>query len=257
MTGCKNMRKKFKKQREIAVKLTDIVKIYYIKTEKPTLVETILNKNNITKHSALNSVSLTVLKGEKIGIIGANGAGKTTLLKIIVGITQPQSGSVMVNGKVVSLINLMAGFHSEMTGYENIKLNGLLIGMSSNEIELKKKNIIRFADIGNFIHAPLHTYSSGMKLRLGFSIAVHADPDILILDEGVSAGDEKFRVKANSRIQKLFKKNKTIIVVSHWLNFLKENCNRIIWIDKGTIKEDGSTKILDKYLNYYTSKNKK
>lgn len=250
------MKQKQKKLQEIAVKLTKVNKVYTVKTEKPTLVETVLNKKNITKYTALNSFDLTVIKGEKLGIIGSNGAGKTTLLKIIVGITQPQSGTVTVNGKIVSLINLMAGFHPEMSGFDNIKLNGLLIGMSGTEIEEKKNKIVKFADIGDFIYAPLHTYSTGMKLRLGFSIAVHSDPDILILDEGVSAGDEKFRVKANNKIQKLFKQNKTIIVVSHWLNFLKENCNRIIWMEKGKIKKDGSTKLLDEYLAFYTRKKK-
>ncbi|GIK84398.1 MAG: hypothetical protein BroJett025_10200 [Patescibacteria group bacterium] len=250
------MKPKQKKLQEIAVKLTKVSKVYTVKTEKPTLVETVLNKKGITKYTALNSFDLTVLKGEKLGIIGSNGAGKTTLLKIIVGITQPQSGTVTVNGKIVSLINLMAGFHPEMSGFDNIKLNGLLIGMSGAEIEEKKNKIVKFADIGEFIYAPLHTYSTGMKLRLGFSIAVHSDPDILILDEGVSAGDEKFRAKANNKIQKLFKQNKTIIVVSHWLNFLKENCNRIIWMEKGKIKKDGSTKLLDEYLAFYAGKKK-
>lgn len=239
-----------------AVSLVNVGKTYCVKTEKPTFVETMLNKSKVTQYTALKSVNLTVMKGEKLGIIGSNGAGKTTLLKIIVGITKPTTGEVEVNGKVVSLINLMAGFHPEMTGYENIKLNGLLIGMSSKEIEEKREKIIGFADLGEFIFAHVHTYSTGMKLRLGFSVAIHSNPDILILDEGISAGDEKFRVKANKKIQALFKQNKTVIVVSHWLNFLKENCNRIILIDKGEVKKDGSTEILDEYLSFHTRKKK-
>ncbi len=243
-------------KKNIAIKITNVEKDYSVKTEKPTFVEILLNRKDTTKYTALKDINLEIKKGEKLGIIGANGAGKTTLLKIIVGIATPKKGQVEVIGKVVSLINLMAGFHPEMSGLENIKLNGLLIGMSAKEIEEKNKRIIRFADIGKYIYAPLHTYSSGMKLRLGFSIAIHSNPDILVLDESISAGDEEFRNKVNKRIQDLFKKNKTIIVVSHWLNFLKENCNRIIWMEKGKIKKDGSIKLLDDYLKFYTKKKK-
>lgn len=234
--------------KKIAVKVVNVEKVYTFKSEKPTFIETMFNKKVTSKHTALKDINLTIKQGEKVGIIGSNGAGKTTLLKIIVGIATPKKGSVEVNGRVVSLINLMAGFHPEMSGYENIKINGLLIGMKAEEIRRKTKKIIRFADIGKFVYAPLHTYSTGMKLRLGFSIAVHSDPDIMVLDEGLSAGDEKFQKKAGKVIKEMFKKDKTIIVVSHWLEFLSKNCNRIIWMDNGKIIADGNKKIIKDYV---------
>lgn len=239
------------------IEIKNLKKTYLVENKKPTLIETYFNKQNKTKHIALQEINLTIYKGEKIGIIGLNGAGKTTLLKLIVGITTPQKGTIRVYGRIVSLIDLMAGFHPEMSGYENIKLNGLLIGMSAKEIQKKMNQIIKFANIGKFIYAPLHTYSSGMQLRLGFSIAIHSNPDILVLDENISVGDEKFKIKANKKIQSLFKKNKTVIMVSHWLNFLNENCNRIIWLEKGKVKKDGSTKLLKEYYDLYIVKSKK
>lgn len=236
----------------LAVKLESVVKKYVFKHEKPTLVESIFKiKNKKEKFTALNNISLSISRGEKVGIIGLNGAGKTTILKIIAGITTPTSGGVTTNGKVVSLINLSAGFHPELTGEENIYLSGLLIGMSKREIREKLEKIIRFSGIRKFIDAPLYTYSSGMKLRLGFSIAVHSDPDIFIIDEGISAGDEKFRIKASKKIRSFFAKNKTIIVVSHWLRFLDKNCERIIWMKRGRIFKDGGSEILDDYKNYF------
>lgn len=237
-----------KRKAKTAVQLKSINKTYHYRSYKPTLLENIFSRGSTEKYSALSSIDLTIRKGEKIGIIGLNGAGKTTLLKIISKITHPDSGSVKINGNLVSLINLYAGFHPELSGIENIKLNALLIGMSNQEIERNLQNIIDFADIGDYIYAPLHTYSSGMRLRLGFSIAVHSDPDIMVLDEGLSAGDEKYQKKAGKVIKEMFKKDKTIIVVSHWLEFLYKNCNRIIWMDNGKIVADGKRKIIKDYV---------
>ena len=235
---------------QIAIKLTGVSKLYTIHHEKPTLVEKMV-KGREERFLALNDVSLTIKKGEKIGIIGPNGSGKTTLLKIIAGITTPTRGTIETYGKIVSLIDLEAGFHPDLTGEQNIYLNGMLLGMSKKEIQKMFYAIIRFADIGKFIDAPLFMYSSGMKLRLGFAVAVHANPDILILDEGFSVGDKKFQEKCNEKIDQLFRIKKTVLSVSHWLEYLTKYYNRIIWIDKGTIYRDGTTNIVKHYQRNY------
>src|SRR3989304_6408892 len=168
---------------DIAVKLTAVSKKYIVHHEKPTLVENILSRGKNEEFWALKDINLTIQKGEKVGIIGPNGSGKTTLLEIIAGITSSTKGKVATYGKLVSLIELEAGFHPELTGEENIFLNGLLVGMPKEEVRTKFKDIVSFADIGRFIDAPFYTYSEGMKLRLGFSILAHTSPDIVLLDE--------------------------------------------------------------------------
>ena len=233
---------------EIAVNLTKISKKYSLYKRKPTLIENIFSLGRPEKFWALRDVSLTIRKGEKVGIIGPNGAGKTTLFNIITGITSPSKGSLYVKGKIVSLIELEAGFHPELTGEENIYLNGLIMGMTKDKIASNMKKIIDFADIGEFINSPMYTYSKGMTLRLGFSVAVHADPDILALDENISVGDEDFREKSLKKIQEFFKLKKTIIVSSHYLNYVRKSCDRTIWLDGGKIIMDGeTTKVISQY----------
>lgn len=231
---------------ELAVLLENIVKTYTLHHEKPTLVEHLINSSR-ESFNALKKINLKIKKGEKVGIIGSNGSGKTTLLKIIARITAHNSGSVAVSGNVVSLIDLEAGFHPDLTGEENIYLNGLLLGVRKQEIRDKFRAILEFADIDKFIDTPLFTYSEGMKLRLGFSIAVHANPDILILDEAISVGDENFQKKSKGKIQEFFRQGKTIIICTHWLEFIEENCERVIWMENGTIKKDGTTEIIKEY----------
>ncbi|MFZ5845088.1 MAG: ABC transporter ATP-binding protein [Patescibacteria group bacterium] len=238
------------KDAPVTICLNHVFKQYTIHHEKPTLVEKII-KGRDEKFLALEDISLTIHQREKVGIIGPNGAGKTTLLKIIAGITMPTAGKVETVGRVVSLIDLEAGFHPDLTGEQNIYLNGMLLGMKRQEITKKLSLIISFADIGSFIDTPLFTYSEGMRLRLGFSVAVHADPDVLILDEGLSAGDIEFQKKSQKRIQKFFAEGKTILVASHWLDFIKKNCQRVIFIKKGRIVCDGSVKLIDRYKNQY------
>ncbi len=219
---------------DIAIKLSGVSKRYTIHHEKPTLVEHLI-KGKTEEFWALKDINLTIKKGEKIGIIGPNGSGKTTLLKIISGITSPTSGTVITYGKVVSLIDLEAGFHPDLTGIDNIYLNGMLLGMNKKEIECKLDSIIAFADIGQFIDASLFIYSEGMKLRLGFSIAVHADPAVLILDEGLNTGDVKFQQKSNAKIQDYFEQGKTIVIASHWLEYIRKNCDRILTLENGCV----------------------
>ncbi len=227
--------------------LSNLVKSYTLRHEKPTLVEDLFMRRKKEVFKAVDGISLQIKKGEKIGIIGRNGSGKTTLLKLISGITHPNSGRVLTQGRVVSLIDLESGFHPELTGIENIFLNGLLVGMTKDEVSQRIDSIIRFADIGSFIDTPLFTYSQGMKLRLGFSVAVHAEPDILILDEGIAVGDQEFQKKAGKKIEDFFKKKKTVLVVTHWLEYLEQHCSRIIWVEDGKIKNDGGVEILKLY----------
>ena len=243
-----------KPQNTIAIEMKHITKEYVIHHEKPTLVEKFY-KGKEEKFLALNDISLTIMKGERVGIIGPNGSGKTTLLKIIAGITTPTKGTVQTNGKVVSLIDLEAGFHPDLTGYQNIFLNGMLLGMKRTEIEIRINSIIEFADIKQFIDAPMFTYSSGMALRLGFAVAIHADPDILILDESMYVGDQKFQDKALKTIQNFYKQGKTILIVTHWLSYVKNNCSRIIVMEKGSILHNGSKRLVDNFYKSMQGKN--
>jgi ABC-type polysaccharide/polyol phosphate transport system ATPase subunit len=220
-----------RKKSEISVQVVDVTKRYQIHHEKPTFAEQIIRNKKTEIYTALNSINLTIYKGESIGIIGPNGAGKTTLLKIIAGITTPNEGKVITKGKVVSLIDIGAGFHPELTGEENIFLNGMVLGMSRAEIKEKFTSIVDFADIRQFIDTPLYTYSLGMRLRLGFSIAIHTNPDILLLDEGIVVGDADFQKKISLYLKKFFRTDKTAIIVSHWHEFLEKNCSRIVEIN--------------------------
>jgi len=232
----------------IAIRLTGVSKRYTIHHEKPTLVEKLVNGRD-EEFWALKDINLTIKKGERVGIIGPNGSGKTTLLKIIAGITTPTSGTVETHGKIVSLIDLEAGFHPDLTGIQNIYLNGMLLGMKKREIDGKLDAIIRFADIKQFIDTSLFTYSSGMKLRLGFAIAIHANPDILILDEGISVGDRNFQIKSEHAIKKILKKGKTILVATPLLGFIEQSCRRILVVRDGMVSKDGSLSLIEQYKN--------
>lgn len=239
---------------DLAIKLVGVSKTYQLHHEKPTLAENIVGKSRREMFTALKNVNLEIKKGEKIGMVGSNGSGKTTLLKIISGISTPTKGLVKTWGKVVSLIDLSAGFHPELTGRENVFLNGLLIGMGREEVRAKYSEIVDFADIGEFIDAPMYTYSSGMKLRLGFSVAVMADPDILILDEGIAVGDEDFQHKSSQKIDDFFKQKKTIILVSHWMDYVREHCQKVVLMKNGELVMFGKTdRVIDYYLDQIDS----
>lgn len=233
-------------KKQTTIQLKQVSKKYILHHEKPTLVENLFKTKE--EFWALKNINLEIKQGQKVGIIGPNGAGKSTLLKIITGITTPTKGIVHTQGNLASLIELSAGFHPDLTGMENIYINGLLIGMSKSQIDKNLKKIIDFSGVGKFIDTPLNTYSSGMKARLGFSIAIHSDPDILIIDEVISAGDEDFRKKSFSKIKEIFQKNKTVIYVSHALPIIKKLCPKTLWLEKGKIKMFGpSKKVIKKY----------
>ncbi len=227
--------KKRKVSNEVAISLSNIGKKYTITHEKPTLVEDvsrILHFQKKQEYWALKNVDLKIYKGEKVGLYGPNGIGKTTILKIIAGISAPTEGKIKTKGRTVSLIDLEAGFHPDLTGQENIFLNGLIIGMEKNEIKEKFNKIVDFAGIGDFITAPLYTYSSGMKLRLGFSVAIHSNPEILLLDEVINAGDEKFREKVWNVLLKMFDEEITVLMASQWLEILNKHMSKIISLSK-------------------------
>lgn len=233
------------------VEIKNVSKIYSLRYDKPTFIEKAFSRSREEKFLALQDVNISIHSGEKVAIIGQNGSGKTTLLKVICGITKPNIGHVRTKGKVVSLIDLEAGFHSEMNGYENIFLNGLIIGMSRKEIEEKLHDIVEFADIGSFIDAPMFTYSEGMKLRLGFSVAIHSDPDILVLDEMFMTGDEGFQHKASEKVNEIFEKGKTVITVSHVMHYLEKYFDSYIWMEKGSVKMHGGKEVIKAYKAFW------
>ncbi|MHB0989104.1 MAG: ABC transporter ATP-binding protein [Bellilinea sp.] len=200
------------------------------------------------KFLALNDVSLTINRGEIVGLIGHNGAGKSTLLKLVSRVLTPTSGRVWVRGKVAPLLELGAGFHPELTGRENIYLNGAILGYSRKEMDQKAGRIIDFAELGEFIDAPIRTYSSGMWARLGFAVATDSKPDILILDEVMAVGDEAFQRKSETRMRSYFEMGATILLVSHNMEMIEKLCTRAVWLDHGVIKCAGSP---DKTIQEY------
>lgn len=233
----------------IVVSLKNVTKSYVLHHEKPTFVENVIMRKKKENFLAVNGVDLLIRKGERLGIIGPNGSGKTTLLKLISHITVPSEGEVKTKGRIISLIDLDAGFHPDLTGEENILLNGLILGLSKEEVMKNYKSIIDFADIGKFINSPLYTYSSGMRLRLGFSVAIHSNPDILVLDENISVGDERFKKKIGYKMDELMKSDKTMILVSHYRQYLEEFCDRYVIMDRGKVVRDGEKDVLNYYFN--------
>lgn len=190
------------------------------------------------KFYALDDVDFQIEKGEKVGIIGANGAGKSTLLKMITGVLNPSQGEIVTNGKIAALLELGAGFNSEYTGIENIRLNGTLMGMSEKEVEEKMQSIIDFADIGDFINQPVKSYSSGMFVRLAFATQIFSEPDILIVDEALSVGDIRFQQKCYRAMESIME-NRTVVLVTHDTAAVARFCKRVIWINKGKVMYDG------------------
>ena len=222
----------------IAISIQNLTKIYHLYDKPQDRLKEALNPFKKSYHHdfyAMNDVSFEIKKGETVGIVGKNGAGKSTLLKMITGVLTPTSGSIEVNGKIASLLELGAGFNPEMTGYENIYLNGTLMGFSKEEIDTKVDAILEFADIGEFIQQPVKIYSSGMFARLAFSIAINVEPDILIVDEVLAVGDLEFQKKCLGKINEVSKRGRTVIFVSHNLAAIKNLCPKVIFLDRGKI----------------------
>lgn len=229
--------------------LTKVFKIY--KDKKRTLKQKILSrkKDIHEQHLVLNNINLTVKKGEVLLLLGNNGSGKSTLLKIISKVLFPTSGTIETKEKLCAIIELGAGFHQDFTGRENIYFNCSIYGLSKREIDSKMDSIIKFSELENFIDTPIRTYSSGMVIRLAFSIAVNIDADIYLFDEVLAVGDHHFQKKCLEKIKKLKKNKKTIIIVSHDLTFVKNISTRAVWLSNGRICEEGNVdKIVKKYL---------
>lgn len=202
---------------------------------------------------ALTDISLAVPEGTVLGIIGPNGAGKSTLLRLLAGIYRPTSGRLTIKGRVSALLNLGVGFHPDLTGRENIMISGLAMGLSHRQIKETFGEIVQFAELEEFIDAPVRTYSSGMHMRLAFSVAVNVDPDILLLDEVLAVGDSNFAAKSKARIEQFKTAGKTILFVSHDLSAVESWCHNVLWLEKGRAMEYGEAgEIADKYRRQYT-----
>ena len=200
------------------------------------------HKKKYKEHFALNDVSFQVHRGETVGIIGTNGSGKSTILKIITGVLNPTGGTVQVNGRISALLELGAGFNQEYSGIENVYLNGTMIGFSREEIDAKLDEILRFADIGDFVYQPVKTYSSGMFVRLAFAIAINIDPEILIVDEALSVGDVFFQAKCYRKFEEFKEMGKTILFVSHDLSSIGKYCDRVVLLNNGVKLAEGGAK---------------
>lgn len=235
---------------EYAIEIENLTKEYKMyNRKKDRLLEIILPRY---KHHdtfvAVNNLSLKVKKGEILGILGKNGAGKSTLLKMITGVVFPTKGSIKVNGRISSMLELGAAFNMELTGYENIYQHGQVMGLTNEEIKAKEQEIINFADIGEHLYQPVKTYSSGMFARLAFACAINIEPEVLIVDEVLSVGDMAFQEKSITKMKQIRESGTTIIFVSHSLPSVKNFCTRAIWMQNGSIVMDGDTvEVADKY----------
>lgn len=234
---------------DIAITGINITKKYKMYNKPIDRLKESFNISKKEKYSrefhALNDINFEIKKGESVGIIGKNGSGKSTLLKIITGVLNPTSGSIKVDGKISAILELGAGFNPDYTGMENIYLSGTIMGYSKEQIEKKLPGIISFADIGDFIYQPVKTYSSGMYVRLAFSVAINVDPEILIVDEALSVGDIRFQQKCLRKIEEL-KVDKTILFVSHDLLQMSKFCDRLIWINEGQLISSGDPEDISK-----------
>lgn len=239
---------------DVVIRLKNVSKFYKLYKSPGDRLKEALNPLGKLYHKdfyALNNINLEVRKGEILGVVGKNGCGKSTLLKLISGVLSPNDGEITVNGKISALLELGSGFNPEFTGMQNIFFYCTILGLTQVEIQEKMDSILEFADIGDFIHQPLKTYSSGMKSRLGFSVAVNVDPEILILDEVLAVGDDLFRRKCFAKMEQFFQNGKTVIYVSHNINSVNRLCSRAIFIDSGCLLMDSNTKLVTSYYQKY------
>lgn len=206
-------------------------------------------RNHTEKFWALRGVTFRVNEGETLGIIGANGSGKSTLLRVLAGIYTPHEGSITVNGKVSTLLSTTAGFQADLTGIENIYMNGVLTGLKKERIDELLPSIIEYSGLGDFVRQPVRTYSSGMYARLGFSIAIHAEGDILLVDEVLGAGDAEFAEKAKNTMEALLKEGRTVVLVSHGMEAIRKFASKVLWLDHGKVMMQGNPdKVISSYL---------
>jgi ABC-type polysaccharide/polyol phosphate transport system ATPase subunit len=244
----------------LAVTAKDVSKIYrrfVHKNQFRTLKSALLTGSIIgdlapdQTFTALDGVSFEVPAGTTFGVIGENGSGKSTLLKLLAGITRPTHGSLQVLGRISALIELGAGFHPEISGRENVAINGIMLGLTRKEVEERFDDIVDFAELREFIDAPVKTYSSGMYMRLGFAVAIHVDPDVLLIDEVLAVGDEGFTRKCLDKIGEFRRRGKTILLVTHSLGLVEKMCDNVLWLRHGKVADQGDPKrVVDAYLTY-------
>ena len=201
--------------------------------------------------TALDGVTFDVPRGATFGVIGENGSGKSTLLKLLAGITKPTRGELSVQGRISALIELGAGFHPEISGRENVAINGIMLGLTRKQVEERYDEIVAFAELQDFIDAPVKTYSSGMYMRLGFSVAIHVEPDVLLIDEVLAVGDEAFTRKCLDKIAEFRRRGRTIVIVTHALGLVDKMCDDVLWLRRGKVADRGDPKrVIDAYLSY-------
>ena len=244
----------------LAVEAVDLAKVYrrflhqnQFRTLKSALLTGSLLSDLTSDEifTALDGVSFEVPKGSTLGVIGENGSGKSTLLKLLAGITKPTRGHLTVDGRVSALIELGAGFHPEISGRENVAINGIMLGLTRKEIDERFDAIVAFAELERFIEAPVKTYSSGMYMRLGFAVAIHVDPDVLLIDEVLAVGDEAFSRKCLDKIGEFRRRGKTILIVTHSLGLVEKMCDDVLWLRRGKVEGRGDPKrVVDRYLTY-------
>ena len=242
----------------VAIQVCDVHKVYrrYGRRKKFATLKSALLSGSVLKDlrpdaifEALKGVSFDVAQGKTFGIVGRNGSGKSTMLKLIAGIGKPTTGTVRVQGRVSALIELGAGFHPEISGRENVYINGLMLGLSRREIADRFDEIVRFAELDEFIDAPVKTYSSGMYMRLGFAVAINVDPDVLLVDEVLAVGDEAFTHKCFDKFAEFRRRGRTILLVTHSLDLVTRFCDEALWLDAGVIGAHGDPKrVIDAYL---------
>lgn len=246
------MLKKKDKNNDIAIEVNDVdksFKVYYDKAN--TLKERILfwNRNRHEVREVLSDITLTIRKGETVALVGINGSGKSTLLKLMTQIIYPNKGTIKTYGKLVSLLELGAGFHPDFSGRENIYFNASIFGLSKKEIDARLDDIIAFSELGDYIDNPVRTYSSGMYMRLAFSIAINVDAEILLIDEILAVGDQHFQERCYEKMMELKKEGKTMVFVTHSMNAVKKFCDRAVWISNGRVRMDGNTEdVVNEYL---------
>ena len=241
-----------------AIEVKNINKKFRVYFDKGyTLRDKVLNRsrNKYEEREVLKDISFDIKKGEAVGLIGHNGCGKSTTLKLLTRIIYPNSGSIKINGRVSSLLELGAGFHADMTGRENVYINASILGLRKKEIDKRMDEIIRFAELEDFMDNPVRTYSSGMYMRLAFAVAVNVDADILLIDEILAVGDANFQVKCFNKLMEIKEKGTTIVIVSHSLSQIEQICDRCIWLHEGVIKADGTPENVHKeYLSHMSEK---
>lgn len=240
------------KKSDIAIKVEHVYKIFEVYMDKAnSLKEKMLfwNRNKKERREVLQDINLEIKKGEAVALIGVNGSGKSTLLKLMTKIIYPNKGKIETYGKLTSLLELGAGFHPDFSGRENIYFNASIFGLTKKQIDDRLNDIIEFSELGSYIDNPVRTYSSGMYMRLAFSVAINVDADILLVDEILSVGDQHFQEKCIEKMKELKREGKTMVFVTHSLSSARELCDRAIWLHKGHIKLDGETnKVIDEYL---------